>query len=116
MFEKEKSGKFNLDLRPSNIAATSIKLEGYSSHKWDVLLIDNPTPFLVFLDEDFMAQELKEYIFILRGLLFGVGFVFRHLAKGIKLLGWQQLSSMIGTLSSQTFLFDFHLAVVFSVS
>ena len=73
-------------------------------------------PFPVFLDEDFLAQELKEHIFILRGLLIGVGFVFRHLAKGIKLLGWQQLSSVVGTLSGQTFLFDFHLAVIFSVS
>ena len=113
MFEKRESGKFNLDLRPSNIAATSIKLEGYSFDIWYVLLIDGPISFPVFLDEYFMAQEIKIYILILRGLRFGV---FRHLAKGIKLLGRQQLSSMVGTLSSQTFLFDFHLAVVFSVS
>ena len=44
-------------------------------------------PFPILLDEDFMAQELKEYILILLGLLFGVGVVFRHLAKGVELLG-----------------------------
>jgi len=98
-----------LNFRPSNISSATIELERHSLHIWDVVSADDPLPFLIFLYEQFVAEEFEIYI-LFHSL--GVFLGFCHFTESVEFSRCDQVASVIRAFPREPFFLYFHFAVI----